>query len=302
MSPTIAVFTKNRTNPAYEAARLGADRTAGRLGGRTSHYVPEKPDDIEEQIALIGQAVAATPDAVVFVPVEVAAVNGAILQFDAARIPLFNIITRTTAGRRVTFVGSDDRALASNIARYLFGKLGGEGTIIVVEGTPASATSTDRLAGFRDALGEHPDIKVRCSIRGDYQRDTARTAFRDAHRQWPGVDAVLCANDAMALGVLDALAAHPSRGAPPHVVGVNAIPEAVAAIAAGRMLATADFDAMKMSEIATEAAIRHLRGETVPPEIILPVQVVDARNCAAWNAPFSARPSPRWDEVVARKP
>jgi ribose transport system substrate-binding protein len=290
MPQTIAVFTKNRTNPAYEAARLGADRTAARLGGRTMHYVPEKPDDIEQQIALIGQAIAAKPDAVVFVPVDVTAVNGAILQFDGARIPLFNIITRTTAGRRVSF-----------IARYLFRKLGGEGTIIIVEGTPASATSTDRLKGFHDALGEHPDIKVRCSIHGDYQRDTARKAFHDVHRQWPGVDGILCANDAMALGVLDALAAHPSRGTPPRVVGVNAIPEAVAAIAAGRMLATADFDAMKMSEVATEAAIRHLRGEAVPPEIILPVQVVDAQNCAAWNAPFAARPSPRWDEIVARK-
>ena len=67
------------------------------------------------------------------------------------------------------------------------------------------------------------------------------------------------------------------------------------------LIATADFDAMKMSEIATEAAIRHLRGEAVPPEIILPVQVVDATNCAAWNAPFAARPSPRWDDVVGRK-
>ena len=55
MTPTIAVFTKNRTNPAYEAARLGADRTAARLGGRTMHYVPEKPDDVEEQIGLIGR-------------------------------------------------------------------------------------------------------------------------------------------------------------------------------------------------------------------------------------------------------
>jgi ribose transport system substrate-binding protein len=300
MSPTIAVFTKNRTNPAYEAARLGADRTAARLGGRTVHYVPERADDVAEQIALIGAAVAATPDAVVFVPVDVTAVNAAILQFDAADIPLFNIITRITAGRRVSFVGSDDRALASNIARYLFAKLGGEGTIIIVVGTPASATSFERLKGFHDALGEHPEVKVRCAIRGDYQRDTARRTFRDVHRQWPGVDAVLCANDAMALGVLDALAAHPSRGTPPHVVGINAIPEAVTAIANGRMLATADFDAMKMAEIATEAAVRHLGGEAVPAEIILPVQVVDAQNCAAWNAPFSARPSPRWEDVVGR--
>src|SRR5262249_4597055 len=134
MSPTIAVFTKNRTNPAYEAARLGADRTAARLGGRTTPYLPETPDHVAEQIAMAGRAVAARPGAVVFVPVDVPAVNGAILQFDAAGIPLFNIITRTTAGQRISFVGSDDRALACNIARYLFGRLGGEGTIIVVEG------------------------------------------------------------------------------------------------------------------------------------------------------------------------
>jgi ribose transport system substrate-binding protein len=57
---------------------------------------------------------------------------------------------------------------------------------------------------------------------------------------------------------------------------------------------------MKMIEIATEAAVRHLRGETIPAEIMLPVQVVDAGNCAAWNAPFAARPSPVWDEIVRR--
>jgi len=81
-------------------------------------------------------------------------------------------------------------------------------------------------------------------------------------------------------------------------VGVNAIPEAVAAIASGKMLATANFDAMAMSEIATEAAARYLRGERVPTEIMLPVQMIDASNCAKWNAPFEARPSPEWDAVV----
>ena len=85
--------------------------------------------------------------------------------------------------------------------------------------------------GFQDALAEHPGIKVRSSLRGDYQRDVARDVFLRAKDQWPGVDAVLCANDVMALGVLDALDPNPGSG--PLVVGVNAIPEAVAAIAAG---------------------------------------------------------------------
>jgi ribose transport system substrate-binding protein len=295
--PRIAVFTKNRTNPAYDAARLGADRTAARLGATTIHYVPEQPDSVREQIALIAQAICARPDAVVFVPVDETAVNGAIEHFDAARIPLFNIITRTTAGRRITFVGSDDRLLAKDIARYLFGRFSRRSTIVILEGTPASATSRERLLGFQDALAEHPGVDVRCSLRGDYQRDIAREVFLRARDRWPGVDAVLCANDVMALGVLDALDASPGRGRP-LLAGVNAIPEAVAAIASGRMLASADFNAMAMSEIATEAAVRHLRGETIPTEIILPVQVVDAANCAAWNAPFEERPSPVWDDVV----
>src|SRR5882724_12093189 len=272
--PRIAAFTKNRTNPAYEAARLGADRTAARLGATATHYVPDQPDSVPEQIALIAQAIAARPDAAVFVPVDETAVNDAILGFDAARVPLFNIITRTTAGRRITFVGSDDRALARNIARYLFGKLSRRSTIIILEGTPASATSRERLLGFQDALAEHPAVNVRSSLRGDYQRNVARDVFLRAKDQWPGVDAVLCANDVMALGVLDALNANAGHG--PLVAGVNAIPEAVAAIAAGRMLATADFNAMAMSEIATEAAVRHLRGEAIPPEIMLPVRIVDA--------------------------
>jgi ribose transport system substrate-binding protein len=294
--PRIAVFTKNRANPAYDAARLGADRTAARLGATTVHYVPAQPDSAPEQIALIAQAISKRPDAVVFVPVDETAVNGAIVGFDAARIPLFNIITRTTAGRRITFIGSDDRTLARNVARHLFGKLSRRSTIIILEGTPASATSRERLLGFQDALAEHPAVNVRASLRGDYQRDVAREVFLRAREQWPGVDAVLCANDVMALGVLDALDANPGHG--PLVAGVNAIPEAVAAIAAGRMLATADFNAMAMSEIATEAAVRHLRGEAIPAEIMLPVQVVDAGNCAAWNAPFAARPSPVWNNVV----
>ncbi len=298
MPPRIAVFTKNRTNPAYEAARLGADRVAERFGATTTHYVPDVPDDVPQQIALIGRAIAERPDAAVLVPVHETAVNDAILGFDAARIPLCNFVTRTTAGQRLCFVGSEDRALARDVARYLFARLSGRGEIAILEGTPASATSHARLEGFQAALAQCPGIRVRASLRGDYQRDVACAAFLAAVDSLRGIDAILCANDVMALGVLDALAA--AGGDFPLVVGINALPEAIAAIAAGRMLATVNFDAMTMSAIATEAALRHLRGEPVPREIMLPVEIVDATNCARWNLPFRARFCPGWEEVTER--
>ena len=66
----LAVFTKNFSNPAYAAARLGAERAASLLGAELTHYVPQTPDDPEQQSALIDQALATRPDAFVFTPVN----------------------------------------------------------------------------------------------------------------------------------------------------------------------------------------------------------------------------------------
>ena len=295
--PTIAVFTKNRTNPAYEGARLGADRVAAAHGARTVHHVPETPDDVAQQVELIDRAIASRPDAIVLVPVHETEVNAAILRINAAGIPLFNLVVPTTAGERVTFVGSDDRALAISIARHLAEHLRGSGRIVILEGTPASPTSRIRHEGILAALAAYPRIEVAASVRGDYQREAGRQAMAKLLAKGLEPDGVIAANDTMALGVLDALA---ERGLSRPVVGINAIPEAIAAIRAGRLLATADYDAMKMACIATEAAIRHLRGESVPATITLPVQIVDASNFSAWDRPYAERACPDWESIQAR--
>jgi ribose transport system substrate-binding protein len=298
MGRRLAVFTKNLTNPAYAAARLGAERVAQRFGGAVEHYVPDLPDDAAEQIALVDRAIAGRPDAAVLTPVHETQVNAAIERLHAARIPVATFVTPITTGQPLTAVGSDDMALGTAIAHRLFEGLGGKGRIAIVEGTPASATSRHRLAGFRAALAAFPAIEVAGAIGGDYQRAVARTAFQRFVGANGVPDGVLCANDVMALGVLDALEASGRSAPPPLVVGVNAIPEAVDAILAGRLLATADFNAMAMCALATEAAIRHLRGETVPQRITLPVSVVDRANASRWALPFEARALPVWEQVV----
>ena len=102
-TPTIAVFTKNRVNPAYAAARLGAERAAARLDARIRHYVPDKPDDIEEQTALVDRAIGERPDAVVFVPVHATAMNASVGRLNAAGIPAVNYLNRLAAGEFVSF-------------------------------------------------------------------------------------------------------------------------------------------------------------------------------------------------------
>jgi len=294
----LAVFTKNRSNPAYAAARLGADRAAARLGARTVHYVPEEPDDAGEQNALIEQALAERPDAMVLVPVHPTAVNAAIHKVNAAGIPLVSYINRLSEGRCVSFVGSNDYPLAFKIACYLFDRLQGKGDVVIVEGPPESVTSIERVRAFRDAAAAHPGIRIAATCSGRYLLQPAREAVARILDATPRIDAILAANDIMAIGAIEALRAA-RRSA--LLVGVNAIPEAIAAIKSGDMIASADFNAMNMGCLAAECAIRHVRGETVPREIILPVQIVDRANCSLWDQPYEERVCLNWSDVVNKR-
>lgn len=285
----LAVFTKNLTNPAYGAARLGAERAAAALGAEVLHFVPQKGDDHEQQSALIDEALALQPppDAFVLSPVHASKVDPAIRRIAAAGIPMIGFVNPIEAAPMSGYVSSDDYQLALAIAKYLYTHLQGQGRVLVVTGPEESFTSRERLRGFRAAASLYPGIDVAGQVAGDYVREVARERTAQWLRSHERLDACLVANDIMAIGVLDALDA---AGRAAAVVGVNAIPQAIAAIAAGRMLATADFNAMQMAYLAAECAVRHLRGESVPTRIELPVQIVDRGNCQRWNLPYEQRP------------
>lgn len=291
----LAVFTKNRSNPAYAAARLGAERVVARLGGaELRHYVPESPDDPVQQSALVHEALATRPDAIVFTPVHPTRVAEAVAAIRRAGVPIFGFVNRMDEGVAVSYVGSSDAQLAQAIAARLCAELKGLGRVAIVEGPPESITSQERVAAFEAELARHPGVRLVARCSGAYLLEPARAAFAALLRDHTDIDGVLAANDIMAIGVLDALQA---AGRQARVVGVNAIPQAIDAIRAGHMLATADFNAMAMCALATECALRHHRGEPVPRAIELPVAVVDRANCDAWNLPYEQRALPSLNEV-----
>ena len=81
-------------------------------------------------------------------------------------------------------------------------------------------------------------------------------------------------------------------------MGNNGTIEAAQAVGAGRLLATMDYCGFRMGCVATLAALRHLRGQPVPAEILLPATVIHAGNHAAWLVPVEQRPVPEWGAVV----
>lgn len=295
--PTLAVFTKNRINPAYHGARLAAERVAARFGADAVHYVPERPDDVPQQIALIDRAIEARPAAMVLVPVHLTAVDDAVRRVRDAGIPIINCINRLrNDADYVTFVGAEDAAMTARVAERLFAALDGRGRVVILEGTRGTITGRERMRGFLDAAGRRPGIQILGCAVGNFLQDGGEAAMMELLSEHPRIDGVLAANDAMALGAIDALHRTGRRSL---VVGVNAVPDAVRALKSGDLLATADFDAFKIAALATEAALRHLRGERVPKEILTPVDIVERANCAAWDRPMEARELPDWDRMLA---
>ena len=292
--PILAVFTKNRLNPAYDAARGAADRVAAESGARTIHYVPETPDDVGEQKALVTQALTARPAGVVFNPTDDQQMAEDLARFAAAGIPVAVFINRMT-GPALTFVGSDDVAIGHAVATALIGGLGDKGRIVALDGTPTAPTARDRGKGLRQAVAEHPGIELLEARVGYLQRAPARDAMAELLAAHPTIDGVWTANDMMAFGAVDALAAAGRRA---EVVGVNGLPEAIANIQRGAMLATADFSALNIAAIATRAVLRHLDGKPVPKEIMVPAALIDRHNIDQWTVPMADRPCPAWDEIV----
>jgi ribose transport system substrate-binding protein len=107
----IAVFTKNQTNPFFQAVRLGADSAAKQLNAKVTHYVPTKPDSIPEQMSQVEDVIVKKPDAIVFTPVDYKAMVPAVAKINAAKIPVVNVTDRSDSGSFVAFVGASDYKL-----------------------------------------------------------------------------------------------------------------------------------------------------------------------------------------------
>ena len=292
---TIAVFTKNQTNPYFQAVRVGTETAGKALKARIIQYVPTKPDSIPEQLSQVEDVIVKKPDAVVFIPVDYKALVPAVAKIDGAKIPIVNVTDRIASGNIVAYVGADDYNIGLETARYLLKTMGGKGNVIILEGVKGSLTNIDRVRGFTDALKEFPNVKLLAQQPANYQRLQALQVMENLMQSHPQIDGVLAANDPMAVGALEALDGANRKA---MVVGINGSKEAVDLIKAGKLLATGDFNGFIQGCLGTEIAVRHLRKEQTPKEIILKPVVIEKSNYQPYETPVEQRKCPTLAEMA----
>lgn len=293
---TIAVFTKNQTNPYFQTVRVGAEAAAKSMGAKVVNYIPTKPDSIPEQLSQIEDVIVKKPTAIVFIPVDYKAMVPGVEQINEAKIPVVNVTDRSAGGKFLAFVGADDYSLGLETGRYLLKSLGGKGNVVILEGVKGSLTNIDRVRGFNDAIKEFKDVKLLASQPGNYQRLQGLQVMENLMQSHPQIDGVLAANDAMAIGAIEALDGANRKA---QVVGINGTKEAVDAIKAGKLLASGDYNGFVQGCIGTMVAIRAVRNQSIVGEVVLKPTVVNASNYQPYDVPLESRSCPTWDQAAA---
>jgi inositol transport system substrate-binding protein len=184
--------------------------------------------------AIIAQKV----NALVISPNDVAALAPAVQAAVDAGMVVVTVDRNVTDVKTLAHVGADNVEGGRLQGRYLVEILPDGGDIIELQGQPGAAPAIDRHKGLDEILSAQDKIKVVVSQTAEFARAKAVSVLEAALASNPDPKAVVCANDDMAFGAIEALADAGKTNVP--ILGFDALPEALQDIAAGTQAATVE--------------------------------------------------------------
>ncbi|WP_060882245.1 LacI family DNA-binding transcriptional regulator [Streptomyces scabiei] len=187
-----------------------------------------------------------------------------------AGIPLVQCGKPMAPGSKVSYVAADDRDADRDMVRHLLSL--GRRRVGVVTGPLDTPGGVDRLAGYKEVLGEAGiGIDERLIVSGDYSRASGEAGTDRLLERAPDLDAVFVASDLMAQGALAALRRAGRRV--PEDVAVGGFDDSAAATEAVPALTTIRQPYDRISNEMVRVLLAQIGGEA-PAAVILPTELV----------------------------
>lgn len=233
--------------------------------------------DAGRQIQQTENFIAQGVSAIILNPCELEASSPAVEKARAAKVPVVNVNSETSA-EPDAFIGSRDEESARLAMEFIAGKLNGKGGVLMMHGFMGQAAQIKRDAGAREVLAKNPGLELLAAQTAEWDRAKAVTLMENwLQSHGDRIDAVFAQNDEMAMGALLAIE-RAGRKKDIIVVGVDAIADALQAVKDGRLDATVFQDGEGQARAALKAALALSRGETVEKQTFIPFQLVTPQN------------------------
>lgn len=186
-------------------------------------------------------------------------------------------INRAINGGEHLEVHSEETEAGKMQADYMAQHLPQGAKIVYLEGSSNQTSAVERWEGFKAAISsKRPDVEILDMQDGSYTKTEGMKIMATWLTLYPKIDGVVCGNDQMALGAITALkAANRLQGC--LISGVDAVDEALKAVAAGEMAQTIKQDALKQGEGAAELAEKVVKGQS-PSSINVPFVPITKEN------------------------
>lgn len=281
----IAFSVPGLSFPFFRLTAIGAERQAEQLSNVELTVLDGQDSDVV-QLSTGETAVAAGIDGMVISPRTQEGLAGLFELLNERDIPVVTF-DRTAAGADVlAHVGADNVAGGRVAGEFIAERLGGEGRVIELTGTPGASPAIDRSAGFNEAVDAASGVSRVAQQTGNFNSTDALRVTEDiltrlgSTPESPGFDALFAANDDMALGAVEAIRARGLDPADFVIVGFDALESALELIRAGDMTATIDQFPNRQAAQAVEIVADFIRTGKRPaePTIMLTPEVITQEN------------------------
>jgi ribose transport system substrate-binding protein len=177
--------------PYWQAAGAGLRAAAVQLGVKCDFVGPDTYDPRAQQEEF-RRVMAQKPTGILVSAADPELMNAEIDRAIAQGIPVITIDSDAPASQRLLFIGTNNSEAGSMGARVTAAKLGGKGNVVVYT-MPEQVNLAERLHGYRDGFGAHPQIKIAeiINVRGDPRIAFDKTTEIVTKRK-PLPDAFIC--------------------------------------------------------------------------------------------------------------
>ncbi|MBN1513856.1 MAG: D-ribose ABC transporter substrate-binding protein [Phycisphaerae bacterium] len=280
--PRIAVIISTLNNPWFVVLGDAAKQHATQSG--YDAVVFDSQNDPAKEAAHFENVIASGYDAVLFNPTDADGSIANVRRAKAAGIPVFCMdreINATDAA--VSQILSDNYSGCVALGQYFVKQVGESGTYVELLGLVGDNNTWNRSKGFHSVVDRYPGLKMVSQQSADFDRAKALEVMEAILQANPGIDAVFCGNDAMAMGAYQALVAA-GKDKQVKVFGFDGADDVVRLVAEGKIVATGMQFPKLMARTAAESADKYLKGERgFPQKTPVTVELVHQANAGKYG-------------------
>ena len=251
-------------NPYFETLELSIRTELEAQGYRLMSRNPQA--DARLQNEQIMELIEGGVEAVFLCPVDSEQISEGLEALKEAGIPVINVDTQVKdSSLTEAFVGSDNKNAGYVCGEDLKKRLPDGGKVVILECSSRNSVN-QRITGFEESIANSGfEVLNRADVDGD--RKKAKEAMKSLLEEYPDIDAVMCGNDPIALGALEAVEEADKKGI--LIYGVDGSPEVKQKLAENNLtlIGTGAQSPINMGKRSVETALAVLNGESFENEI-----------------------------------